>query len=164
MVPVGLRDCVRSQFGPVGTHIWSHSLWISKWTLSGTQCPRILHSSHLSGKFRFELLSVRVTGTRWSELKRLPCSFSLTRRPPLLQLLIFKGSSPSPPTGLPALKISSSGPNSCRELQAACAAGPKHSSSLQGHQVLLVFQISQHQQLWCKACQLTSQYEEHQAS
>ena len=53
-------------------------------------------------------------------------SFSLTWCPPLIQLLILKGSSPPPPTGLPALKISSSGPNKCGELQAAFAAGPKN--------------------------------------
>ena len=52
----------------------------------------------------FELLLVRMI---WqSKPQHLPCWFSLTRRPLLLHLLIFKGSSPPPPTGLPALKIS----------------------------------------------------------
>ena len=37
--------------------------------------------------------------------------FSLTQFPVLLQLRIFKGSSPPPPTGLPAFRIPSSGPN-----------------------------------------------------
>ena len=45
----------------VGTHRWSHSLWISKWTLNWTQCPRIPHSSHLGAEFRFVLPLVRVT-------------------------------------------------------------------------------------------------------
>ena len=51
-----VRYCIH-----VGTHRWSYSLWISKWTLSWTQCPRIHHPSHLDAKFSFELLMVRVT-------------------------------------------------------------------------------------------------------
>ena len=45
----------------VGTRRLTHSLWISKWTLNWTQCPRIPHSSHLGAKFKFELVLVRVT-------------------------------------------------------------------------------------------------------
>ena len=41
-----------------------------------------------------------------------------------------------------ALKISSSGPNSCWELHATFAAGPKNFSSLQQQKVLPVFQFS----------------------
>ena len=40
----------------VGTHRWSRSLWISKWTRNRSQCPRIPHSSPLRAKFSFELL------------------------------------------------------------------------------------------------------------
>ena len=47
---------------------------------------------------------------RWSKPQCLHCSLSFTRRLLLLQLWIFKGSSPPPPVGLPAPKISS-GPN-----------------------------------------------------
>ena len=64
--------------GAVETHRGSHSLWISKWTLNWTQCPRIPHSSHLGAKFSFELLLVRETDPPliMSKLQCLPCSFS----------------------------------------------------------------------------------------
>ena len=104
----------------VGTHRWSHSLWISKWTLNWTQCPRIPHSTRLGAEFRFELLLVRVTGPPLLSHSTPTTSSTLDLQRAPLHL---------PPRGCLPSRSLLLGPTSCGELQAALAAGPKDCSS-----------------------------------
>ena len=114
----------------VGTRRWSHSLWISKWTLNWTQCPRIPHSSHLGAKLRFELLLVRVTDPPADQVVKnvLLSLFSLSLSLDALYFLSFRSSRAPlhlPPTGLPAFKIFTSGPNQLWRAASCIGSKPK---------------------------------------
>ena len=106
-----------------------HSFWISKLTLNWTQCHRIPQSSHLCANSTL----LEWPSPLWSDSQKsstfLVLSLSLNTFHSF-DFLKVNGegylSSPFSPTGLPAFKISSSGPNSCGELQAALQAGPKN--------------------------------------
>ena len=106
-----------SYFDAIANLHYLHWLCISKWTLSWTWCSRIHHSLHLGAKFSFELPLVRVTDPPPADqIVKTPAPSLFALSLDALYSFNFWSSRARLcllPTGLPALKIYSSGPNSC---------------------------------------------------